>query len=235
MEERELLAATSDSVNENEMIESGELENIESKESGKTRRHSRRDNKKIASLKTVKSRKQEKLDRLKSERDAKKADLERGYLIVSLGDESKPERVKHMQLDVSDKEVIKAVIAEKDLEIYELEEEIESINVKMAGMASLKKESYRHRLNKRKQTKTESNLVVRVDKELNAALKNGNSDKVLEIRQNIQSGKTIEAYKSLKSFLSEEVKPISKKLDKSVELEKVVLERVLEKLGNSLS
>ena len=198
--------------------------------SGSGRRHYRKDNKRIANLKNVKSQKQEKLKRLIDERDAKKADLERSYLIVSLDNGSNEERVKHIPLDSSDKEMIRSVIAERELEIFELGLDIDEIDLKIRELAAVKKSSFREKLSKKKQTKKEDNLVKRVSKELDEAAKDGSNETVNIIKEQIQSGKKNEAFKSLKSFLSEKVKTVAGRLDKSEELEKNVLTRVIEEL-----
>lgn len=222
-----------DGIENKENLQNNSEENTKSENedtnSSAGRKHYRKDNRRIANLKNTKSRKQEKLARLNGERDTKKADLDRGYLIVQLGDDS--ERVKHVPLDASDKEMIRSVIAEKEFEIYELGLDIDEIDLKLRELAAAKKTSFKDRLSKKRQVKKEDDLVDRVGRELNKASQNGDEKIISEIQQQVKSGKKNEAYDSLKSFLSEQVKPVAKKLDKSEQLEKKVLDRVLEKLS----
>ena len=194
------------------------------------RRHYRKDNRRMADFKRTKTQKEKKSNRLGTEIDSKKADLDRGYLIVQLGED--PERVKHVQLDFSDKEMIRSVIAEKEFEKYELGLDISEIDLKIRELAAAKKSSYRDKLNKKKADKIENDIVRRVIKELNGASKNGTKTTVSQIQNQAQSGKTKEAHDSLKSFLSQKVKTVAKKLDKDEKLEKNVLERVLDKLSS---
>jgi len=216
---------------ENDSEENQEQEETETNAKGK-KRYSKRNNKRIANLKRTKGQKEKKLARLESERDTKKADVSRGYLIVHLNDdESDTEHSKHVQLNTSDKEVIRAVIAEKDFEIYELGLDIGEIDSKIRDLASAKKSSYKDRLSKKRKTKNEDDLVKRVDKELSKTSTNGGAEIISEIQKQIQSGKKNEAYYSLKAFLSEQVKTVAKKLDKSEQLEKNVLDRVIENIS----
>jgi hypothetical protein len=217
---------------QNNSEENTQPENAETS-NGSGRRHYRRDNKQIASLKNIKSRKQEKLARLTRERDGKKADLERGYINVQLGDDS--ERVKQVGLEPSDKEMIRSVIAEKEYEIYELGLDIDEIDVKIRALATAKKSSFKKKLSKKKQDKNENDMVKRIDSELDKASKNGSTEIVSKIKQQVRSGKKDDAYDSLKSFLSQKVKPVAKKLDKDAKLEKNVLDKVIEKLSTSQS
>jgi hypothetical protein len=211
---------------QNNSEEGTQPENTET-DNGPGRRHSRKGNRRLANLNTTKAQKQKKMARLTSERDGKKADLDRGYINVQIGDDS--ERVKRVSLDSSDKEVIKSVIAEKSLEIYELGLDISEIDLKIRDLAIAKKSSYNNKLSKKKAGKTEDDLVKRVSKELDKASQSGNKEIVSQIQQDVQAGNKSDAYKSLKSFLSENVKTVSRKLSKSKELETKVLDRVLDK------
>lgn len=197
------------------------------------RRHFRKDNRRIADLKRTKTQKEKKSERLQSEIDSHQADIDRGYLIVKLGDDS--ERVKHVQLDVSDKAIIKSVISEKAYEKFELSLDISEIDSKIRELAAAKRSSYKDRLSKKKAGKIENDLVKRVVKELGEASKNGGKEIVSNIHQQVQSGKKDVAYDSLKFFLSQQVKPVAKKLFKDAKLEKNVLDKVIEKLNTSQS
>jgi len=200
------------------------------------RRYNKRNNKRIANLKRAKEQKEKKKDRLGSERDAKKADISRGYLIVHLNDdESDTEHTKHVPLDVADKEIIKAVIAEREEEIFDLKEEIEKIDNDIKVLASVRKSSARNRLGKKIQTKQEKKLVEQIDKALTKASGNGKQELVSEIESQIKKGDNSKAYNSLKAFLSEQVKPVAKKLDKSEEFEKSVLNKVIENITKAQS
>jgi len=197
------------------------------------KRHNKKDNKKISDLKRVQNQKQKKLDRLTQEISKQKADLDRGYLIVPLAEGS--EKVKHVKLNKSDRGIIEAAIAYSEYDKLETGLDIGEIEQKIIDLASRKKSSYKDRLNKKKANLKESELVKRIDKELDKASKNGSRELVSRIEQQVKEGKTSAAYESLKSFLSTEVKTVSKKLSKSSELEQKVLERVLDKLNISES
>jgi len=199
------------------------------------RKHYRKDNTRIANLNTTKLQKQKKLARLIRERDSKKADRDRGYINVPLNDDADTKRVKQVQLDPSDKEMLRSVIAEKEYEIYELGLDIDEIDVKIRALATAKTSSFQNRLNKKKQDKNENDMVKRIDSALDKASKNGSKEIVSKIKQQVQSGKKDDAYDSLKSFLSQQVKPVAKKLDKDSKLEKNVLDRVIDKLSSSQS
>ena len=195
------------------------------------RRHYKKNNLLIAGLKRTKTQKVGKDKRLGDEIDSLKADLARGYLIVHLGEDST--RVKHVQLDVSDKKVIKSVIAKKEFERYELGLDIGEIDSKIRDLASAKQSTYKDKLSKKKASKNEDDLVKRVIKEMDAAAKNGGKEIVSRIQKEVQAGNKDDAYKSLKSFLSENVKTVSRKLNKSKELESSVLGRVLDKQSSA--
>ncbi|HMU43988.1 MAG TPA: hypothetical protein PKA80_11865 [Ignavibacteriaceae bacterium] len=197
------------------------------------RRHFRKDNRRIADLKRTKTQKEKKSERLQSEIDSHLADIDRGYLIVKLGDDS--ERAKHVQLEVSDKAIIKSVISEKEYEKFELSLDISEIDSKIRELAAAKRSSYKDRLSKKKAGKIENDLVKRVVKELGEASMNGGKEIVSNIHQQVQSGKKDVAYDSLKFFLSQQVKPVAKKLFKDAKLEKNVLDKVIEKLNTSQS
>lgn len=241
MEEHNLSVATSESTNEAENINNNLQNNSEEKEqpenadtgNGSGRRHYRKDNRHIANLKNTKALKLKKMERLTSERDGKKADLDRGYISVQLGDD--PDRVKRVSLDSTDKEMIKSVIAEKDYEVYELGLEIADIDLKICALATAKKSSFKNKLSKKKQDKNESDLVKKIGSTLDNASKNGSKEIVSQLQQQAQSGNKNDAYKSLKSFLSQQLKTVAKKLDKDEKLEKNVLDRVLDKLSVSQS
>ena len=229
------LDPTNGNENNNLQNNSGENAQPENAETitGSGRRHYRKDNRQIANLKNIKSRKQEKLARLNSERDGKKADLERGYINVQLGDDS--ERVKRVILETSDKEMIRSVIAEKAYEIYEITLDIAEIDLKIRALATAKKSSYKRKLSNKKQDKNESDLVKKINSALDKASKNDDKEIVSHIQQQVQLGNKNDAYKSLKSFLSLQVKSVAKKLGKDEILEKNVLDRVIEKLNASQS
>lgn len=199
------------------------------------RRHYRKDNTRIANLKNTKLQKQKKLARLISERDSKKADRDRGYINVPLNDDSDTQRVKQVQLDPSDKEMLRSVIAEREYEIYELGLDIDELELKIKNLATAKKSSFKKKLSKKKQDKNENDMVKRIDSALDKASKNGSKEIVSKIKQQVRSGKKDDAYDSLKSFLSQQVKPVAKKLDKDAKLEKNVLDKVIEKLSTSQS
>ena len=196
---------------------------------GSGRKHQKKDNRRIANLKRTKSQKERKSERLVFEIDSHKADIDRGYLIVQLGDDS--EKIKHVQLEISDREMIRSVIAEKEYIKYELSLDIAEIDLKIRELASAKKTSYKDKLNRIRQEKKENDLVKRVSKELDSVGKSGSNEVVLSIKDQLVAGNKTEAYKSLKSFLSQEVNPVAKKLSKSKVLEKNVLKRVLDKLA----
>ena len=217
---------------QNNSEENTQPENAETN-NGSGRKHYRKDNRRIADLKRTKTQKEKRDKRLGDEIDSLKADLARGYLIVQLVENS--EKVKHVQLDVSDKEIIRSAIAEKEYKKYELGLDIGEIDMKIRELAVAKKSSYKARLSKKKTSKKEDDLVKRVIKELDEASKNGGKVIVDRIQQEAQAGNKDDAYDSLKSFLSQEVKTVSKKLSKSSELEQKVLERVLDKLNTSES
>lgn len=238
MENSNLLNAEFEQTNGNENLQNHSEENIQATGDETTaksngRRHYRKNNKTIANLNLTRDQKKQKEERLSKEIADKKADLDRGYLIVQLGEDS--ERVKHVQLDAPDKEIIRSVIAEKEYEKYELGLDIGDIELKICDLAAAKKSSYKDKLSKRKAGKMENDLVRRVNKELDKASQNGSKELVSKIEQQVKEGKTGAAYDSLKSFLSQEVKTVSKKLNKSSELEQKVLERVLDKLNTSES
>ena len=202
---------------------------------GSGRKHYRRDNRRIANLKNVKSRKQEKMARLTSERDSKKADLDRGYMIISLNNDSDTQRVKHVPLDPSDKEMLRSVIAEREYDMYELGLDLDELELKIKNLAAAKKTSFKDKLSKSKRVKKENDLVKRVEGELIEAQKNDSKKIVSQIQQQAQSGNKNGAYDSLKFFLSQEVKTVAKKLDKDAKLEKTVLDKVIDKLSTSQS
>lgn len=197
------------------------------------KRHNKKDNKTISDLKRVQNQKQKKLDRLTQEISKQKADLDRGYLIVPLAEGS--EKEKHVKLNKSDRGIIEAAIAYSEYDKLETGLDIGEIEQKIIDLASRKKSSYKDRLNKKKANLKESDLVKRIGKELDKASKNGSKALVSRIEQQVKEGKTSAAYDSLKSFLSKEVKTVSKKLSKSSELEQKVLDRVLDKLNTSES
>ena len=217
---------------QNNSEESTQPENAETNNrSG--RKHYKKDNKTIANLKLTRNQKKQREERLRKEIADKKADLDRGYLIVPLGDDT--EKVKHVPLDITDKEVIKAVIEEKKVEEFDVKQELKKIESDILTLASAKRSTHRNKLSKKKANLKESELVNRIDKELDKASKNGSRALVSRIEQQVKEGKTSAAYDSLKSFLSKEVKTVSKKLSKSSELEQKVLDRVLDKLNTSES
>lgn len=229
MEEHNLSVATSVSTNETDNINNGDVDNKDSGVRVKTR-HNKRSNSKIANNKTVKDRKSERLSRLTSEVSAKKADLDRGYLIVPVDDSIQDGKVKHLQLDSTSKMIIKSVIAEKELEIYDLKKEIEDIDAELKTLASTKTGSMKDKLKRRKKEDKENKIQSRIDTEVGKAAGNGTGLLIQEIKNQMTEGKKDEAYASLKKFLSQEIKPIAKQLDQDKELEKKIIIRTLEKL-----
>ncbi|MCZ7616617.1 MAG: hypothetical protein PHY57_10940 [Ignavibacterium sp.] len=197
------------------------------------RRHYKKDNLTIAGLKRIQNQKRKKVSRLTQENSKMKADLDRGYLIVPLAEGS--ENVKHIKLNKSDREIIEAAIAYNEFDKYETGLDIGEIEQRIIDLASRKKSSYKDKLSKKKANLKESELVKRVDKELDKASKNGSKEIVSRIQQQVQSGNKNDAYNSLKSFLSQQVKTVAKKLDKDEKLEKNVLDRVIDKLSAAQS
>ena len=231
----ENLESTNGEVNDNLQNNSGEntqSENVEPR-NGSGRRHYRKDNRLIADLKRTLTQKNIKNSRLQSEIEKYKADLQRGYLIVPLGDDSRT--VKHLKLNKADKKTITAAIWQREFEKYELDLDKSELEMKISQIASAKTSSYRDKLSKKKKEKNENDLVKRIVGALDKASKNGSKDIVSQMQQQAQSGNRNEAYHSLKSFLAQEVKTVAKKLDKSSELENNVIERVFEKLSVSQS
>jgi hypothetical protein len=188
-------------------------------------------NRKLAGLRRTKSQKQKKYDRLVSEMNDLKAEQKRGYRIVENADG----QIKHNPIESSERLVISFKISDLDYERFMLRIEIQILDQKIKSLASRKRSNSITKKEKAVRSKQENDLVGRVSKELTEASKNGSKEIVTEIQHQIQSGKRNEAYKSLKSFLSEEVKPVAKKLNKSTEMEKNVLERVLDKLSPAQS
>lgn len=217
---------------QNNSEENKQPENAETN-NGSGRRHFKKDNSLIAGLKRTKTQKVGKDKRLSDEIDSLKADLARGYLIVQLVEDS--EKLKHVQLDVSDKEMIKSAIAEKEYEKYELGLDIGEIDMKIRTLASAKTSSFKKKLSKKKQDKNENDMVKKIDSALDKASKNGSKEIISKIQQQVQTGNKNDAYDSLKSFLSQQVKTVAKKLDKDEKLEKNVLDRVIDKLSASQS
>jgi hypothetical protein len=224
-----------DPTNENEnneslQTDSEENNNNESNSNGKSKkRYYKGNNRKLANLRRTKSLKKQKQTRLISEIETLKADLKRGYFIV----ETEEGQTRHKPLDVADKKVISSKISELDYESFLLTFEIGDIDENIRDLASVKKSNITDKKNKVRRSKQEDDLVDRVGRELNKASTNDGAEVISAIQQQVKSGKKNEAYDSLKSFLSEQVKPVAKKLDKSEQLEKKVLDRVLEKLSKA--
>jgi len=231
----ENLAPANGEANDNLQNNSGDNTQPENAEprNGSGRRHYRKDNRLIADLKRTLTQKNIKNSRLQSEIDKYKADLERGYLIVPLGDDSRA--VKHLRLNKADKKTITAAIWQREFEKYELGLDISELEMRISQIASAKTSSYRDKLSKKKKEKNENDLVKRIVGALDKASKNGSKDIVSQMQQQAQSGDKNEAYQSLKSFLAQEVKTVAKKLGKSSELEHNVIGRVFEKLSVSQS
>jgi hypothetical protein len=195
------------------------------------RRHYKKDNLLIAGHKRTQKQKQKKVDRLTKENSKMKADLDRGYLIVPLAEGS--DSMKHVKLNKSDKKIIEATIAYNEFDKYETGLDLGEIEQRIIDLASRKKSSYKDKLSKKKANLKESELVNRIDRELDKASKNGSKEIVSRIQQEVQAGNRADAYKSLKSFLSANVKTVSRKLSKSKELESSVLARVLDKQSSA--
>ncbi len=213
--------------NDNLQNNSEENNNHKSNSNGKgKKRYYKGNNRKLANLNRTKSLKKQKQERLISEIETLKADLNRGYIIVA----DEEGQTRHKPLDVADKKVISSKISELDFERFMLTFEIADLDEDIRNLAGVKKSSITDKKSKIRRSKNEDNLVQCVSKALIKASENGSEEKISKIKQQIQSGQKNAAYNSLKSFLSEEVKPVAKKLNKSVELEKNVIERVLDKL-----
>jgi hypothetical protein len=211
--------------------DSEENEKEESKDNGEKgkRRYNKKNNRRIANLKRVKDQKKQKLASLKSKRDVKKADKTRGYLVVSLGNNTKHN--KQVKLDAVDKEVLTSGIYDLEVEIYELEGDIKNVKDQISSLANAKASSSKDKLSKMKENKKVNDLVARIDRELTKAAKNGNAQIISEIRLQAHTGNTNKAYESIKSFLSENVETVSKQLDKSSQLQDSVLNKIIEKIS----
>ncbi|GIK21746.1 MAG: hypothetical protein BroJett005_11600 [Ignavibacteriota bacterium] len=197
------------------------------------RRHLRKDNRKISDLKRTQKQKQKKQERLVNEINKLKADLDRGYLMVPLAEGS--DNMKHVKLNKSDREIIEAAVAYKEYDNYETGLDIGEIEQKIIDLATKKKSSYKDKLNKLKKDSTQDKLIKQISKSLDGAKANGSAAMVKSIQSELEAGKKNEAYKSLKSFLSKNLKTVSKKLSKSAEMEQKVLDRVLDKITPSES
>lgn len=197
------------------------------------RRHLRKDNRKISDLKRTQKQKQKKQERLVNEINKLKADLDRGYLMVPLAEGS--DNVKHVKLNKSDREIIEAAVAYKEYDNYETGLDIGEIEQKIIDLATKKKSSYKDKLNRLKKDSTQDKLVKQISKSLDRAKANGSAALVKSIQSELEAGKKNEAYKSLKSFLSKNLKTVSKRLSKSAEMEQKVLDRVLDKITPSES
>lgn len=193
------------------------------------RKHYRGDNKMISNLKTVKKQKENKVARLTRERDKQKDDLNRGYIIVPLDDQ----RSKHVKIDTTDKSIIASSIAEKEFEIYELGLDIEEIKMKIQDLATAKKSNFKGKLSKKKQSIKDDKTLKQINGKLTEALNNGSKSVINNIQEQYNSGNKIDAYYSLKEFLSQELKSVAKQLNKSPEREKEMLDRVLDKLSKA--
>lgn len=218
---------------ENNSEENQQQETTDNAAKGK-RKYSKKNNRRIANLKNTKSLKKRKLARLKDERSSKKAAIRRGYLISNLNnneEDSNPEHNKHVTLDPADKEILCSGITELDLDIYDLEQEVKKVNNQMFSLASAKTSTNRDKLNKKKESKKVDDLVDRVSRELTKASKNGSTGIISKIQLQAQTGNKNEAFETIKSFLADQVKTVSKKLDNSKQLQDNVLNRVIEKLS----
>jgi len=187
--------------------------------------------KKLANRTTVRDQKQKKYIRLVSEMNEYKAELKRGYRIV----ENDDGQVRHVSLTSAEKDVISFKISDLDYERFMLRIEIQGLDQKISQIATKKLKINRTKKNKAAKSIKEDKLVQRVNRELSEAAKNGSKKIVSQIQQQVQSGNKNDAYDSLKSFLSLQVKTVAKKLDKDEKLEKIVLERVIDKLSASQS
>lgn len=188
-------------------------------------------NKKLAGFVRVRSQKQGKYERLVSEMDDLKADLKRGYRIVTNDEGS----VNHIPITSSENMVISFKISDLDFERFMLRFEIADLDQAIKQLASRKRTNRITKKKKVARSKQEDKLVKQVTSAMTKASKNGSTEIVSQIQQQAQAGKDNEAYDSLKSFLSQKVKTVSKKLSKSPELEKNVLGKVIDKLSPSES
>jgi len=183
-------------------------------------------NKKLASLRRVRDQKQKKYQRLVSEMNEYKAELKRGYRIVKNGHG----QVRHVSLTRAEKDVISFKISDRDYKRFMIRIEIQGLDQKISQIATKKRTNRISKKKKVARSRKEDKLVQRVSKELSKAAKNGSGMIVRDIQSQIQSDKRNEAYNSIKFFLSKEVKPVAKTLDKDKELEIQVIERVLDKM-----
>jgi hypothetical protein len=194
------------------------------------RRNYRRTGKKIANIITVNSKKAIKLERLISERAEKKAVLDRGYFIVS--DKENAGRNKHVMLTTADKEVLRSKIAEIDFELYGLKTEIADNNQQIQSLATIKKSSYRDKLNREKKNKEQDKLVIRaVDGISEIVSDNGSKEEIAKIQKQALENRK-EAYQSLKNFLNQKLTPIAKKINKTSEQEEKTLDKLLVKISS---
>lgn len=188
-------------------------------------------NRKLANKITARDQKQKKYDRLVNEMNEYKAELKRGYRIVEKDDG----QVSHVPLTSAEKNVSSFKISDLDYKRFMVRIEIQGLDQKITQIATKKRTISRTKKNKVARSIKEDKLVQRVDKELSNAMKNGKQKLVSGIENQVRTGDNTAAYNSLKSFLSAQVKPVAKKLDKSVELEKNVLNRVIENISKAQS
>lgn len=183
---------------------------------------------KLASLRRSKSQKQLKYNRLVKEMRSLKADQKRGYRIV----ENKDGQKVHIPIDSTEDLILSLQISERDRERFNLRYEIRDIDQDIKSLANKKLSNSKLEKERARMSEQQHNLVKRIMGELDKASKNGTSARVAEIRSQATNGSKDIAAALLKSFLSDNVQTVFKKLSKSDELEKNVMERVLDKLNS---
>lgn len=192
----------------------------------------KKNNKKVSSKRNAKLRKEEKLDRLVRERDAKKAELKRGYKIVDVVDDEGNESKKHIPLDATERSVVESAIASLENQIFDIKSEIETLEEEIKDLSQTKTSSLRNKLKNKKRDKKISKALKSVERFVKKSSENGQKEVVDDIKYKAQSNKDQEAYQSLLLFLRSEPSPIKRTFSKDPELEDTVIEKLLGKINN---
>lgn len=195
-------------------------------------RHYKKNNKRIAEKRNVKQRKEEKRDRLEGEREAKKADLNRGYRIVEVEDEEGETSNKHFPIDGTERAFIESGIADLDNQIYDVKTEIELLEQEIKDLSQSKKSSLKSKLKNKKRDKKISKALKSAERFVKKSSENGQKQVIDDIKYKAQSNKDQEAYQSLLQFLRSEPSPIKRTVSKDPELEDAVIEKLLNKINN---
>ncbi len=179
---------------------------------------------KISSLLHTKEKKEEKLARLKSEKDAFKQILERGYFIVPLDGEG--HKSKHQTLDAIDRKSINNKIKELDLQILIISGEIEKVEAEVKVLLQKNINANTNRFEKirfanksEKITKTFTNIIKEADK-------NGSHDKLVVLKSNDKNQNTTIPEDSLLEFFSQLPKSAKRSLESDSKLKQAVIDEI---------